>query len=165
MMKRFLYLAAFLLIACTILSAQTKKADTTIAAAKESFDPKADPGADLGTATAIATKNHQNILLDVGGEWCIWCRRLDKFFLDNADVSGFLHNNYVVVKVNYSKENENKKFLANYPTIPGYPHIFILDNTGKLLHSEDTGQLESGDHHDHDKVFAFLKEWAPKKKD
>lgn len=38
----------------------------------------------------------------------------------------------------------------------------IIESKGKLIHSQDTGALESGDHHDHDKVFTFLKKWAPK---
>lgn len=165
MLNRSLYLTAILLFGCMLGFAQTKKADSTVVVVKESFDPKSDPTADLDKAIGVASKTGRNILLDVGGEWCIWCRRLDKFFHDNPDVSGFLHENYVTIKVNYSKENENKEFLSKYPTIPGYPHIFILDGTGKLLHSQDTGKLETGDHHDHDKVLAFLKEWAPIKKD
>ena len=68
--------------------------------------------------------------------------------------------NYVVVKVNYSKENKNEAVLSRYPRIPGYPHLFVLNSNGKLLHSQDTGQLESGNHHDRDKVMAFLKQWG-----
>ena len=64
------------------------------------------------------------------------------------------------MKVNYSKENKNEEVLSQYPRIAGYPHLFVLDSDGKLLHSQDTGELESGDHHDRDKVFNFLKEWA-----
>jgi thioredoxin-related protein len=109
----------------------------------------------------IASKAGKRILLDVGGEWCIWCRKLDKFFQDNNDVSEFLHKNYIVVKVNWSKENKNEKFLSNYPAVKGYPHLFVLDSKGKLVHSQDTGELESGDHHDYEKVFTFLKKFAP----
>jgi hypothetical protein len=67
---------------------------------------------------------------------------------------------FIVVKVNWSPENQNEAVLSEYPRISGYPHLFVLDKKGKLLHSEDTGLLESGDHHDHDKVIAFLKEWG-----
>ena len=105
----------------------------------------------------------RHVILDVGGEWCSWCRKLDNFFDENADVAEFMDRNYLVVKVNYSKENKNEEVLSRYPEIKGYPHLFVLDSNGTLLHSQDTGQLESGDHHDRDKVFAFLREWAPKK--
>ncbi len=136
--------------------------DTSVSAreTREKFDPARDPSADVATATKITAKENKKILLDVGGEWCIWCHKLDKFFEDNKDVSDFLHANYIVVKVNYSKENKNEKFLSAFPEIKGYPHLFVLDNNGKLLHSQDTGDLESGNHHDHDKVLKFLKAWA-----
>ncbi len=131
---------------------------------REKFDPARDAAADIASAIKVASKSGKNILLDVGGEWCIWCHKLDKFFQDNKDVSEFLHANFLVVKVNYSKENKNEKVLSAYPAIKGYPHLFVLDSNGKLLHSQDTGALESGDHHDHDKVLNFLKSWTPKSK-
>ena len=139
------------------------KADSTIStpAPREKFDPTRDAAKDIADAARMAQKEGKRILLDVGGEWCIWCHKLDKFFEDNHDVADFLHANYVVVKVNYSKENKNEKLLSSYPEVKGYPHLFVLDSNGKLLHSQDTGALESGDHHDHNKVFDFLKKWAP----
>jgi len=157
-------LAALVLAALAVcmIQAQTKETPKNEADQREKFDPKRDSEKDLKDAVALATKTDKRILLDVGGEWCSWCHKLDKFFQDNKDVSEFLHANYVVLKINFSKENKNEKFLSKYPQIEGYPHLFVLDSKGKLLHSQETGALESGDHHDHDKVFNFLKKWAPK---
>ena len=128
---------------------------------RDKFDPKRDAAKDIADAVTVAGKEGKRILLDVGGEWCIWCHRLDKLFEDNKDLADFLRKHYVVVKVNYSPENHNERVLSNYPTIKGYPHLFVLDEGGKLLHSQDTGELESGKQHDHDKVLNFLKKWAP----
>ena len=127
----------------------------------EKFDPKRDAAGDIRVAVAEAKQSGKRVLLDVGGEWCIWCHRLDTLFATHPDLARFLHENFVVVKVNYSKENKNEKVLSQYPKIPGYPHIFILDNDGRLLRSQDTGDLESGKGHDPLKVMAFLKTWAP----
>ena len=55
------------------------------------------------------------------------------------------------------------EFLAQYPEIKGYPHLFVLDNDGKLLHSQFTGELEKGKGYDRKKFFEFLKAWAPAK--
>ncbi len=128
----------------------------------EKFDPARDPEKDLLDAVKEAKRTNKRILLDIGGDWCIWCHYLDKFFEENKDVSEFMHKNYVVVKVNYSKENENKEFFAKFPEVDGYPHFFVLDKNGKLLHSQSTGELEKGRGHDREKVFSFLKKWAPK---
>ena len=127
------------------------------------FDPARDAGRDIEMAIAEAKKSHRNVLLDVGGVWCKWCHRLDEFFQKNDDIDEFMHDNYVVLKINYSEENKNEQVLAKYPKIPGYPHLFVLDSDGNLLHSQDTAELEAGDGHDRSKVLHFLETWAPAK--
>lgn len=130
---------------------------------KVKYNPAADPDAELQNVVTIAQQAGKNILLDVGGEWCIWCHRLDSLFEANQDISAFLLTNYVPLKINMSRENENKEFLSRFPAIEGYPHLFVLDPNGKLLHSQETGALEEGKRHSHDKVLTFLKKWAPEK--
>lgn len=126
----------------------------------QKFDPKRDAAKDISDAIKTATSENKKIILDVGGEWCIWCKRLDALFTSNAEIGNLLKTNYIVVKVNFSPENENKDVLSKYPKINGYPHLFVLDKAGKLIHSQDTGLLETGDHHAPEKVIAFLKKWA-----
>jgi thioredoxin-related protein len=129
------------------------------------FDPTRVAKKDVQDAIRLARQTHKRILLDVGGEWCIWCHRLDSLFLQNKDLAEYLNKHYVVVKVNVSKENRNEEFLSRYPKVAGYPHIFVLDKNGKLLHSQDTGELEFPKNdpvkgHDEKKVFHFLKQWT-----
>lgn len=126
------------------------------------FDPSRNPFNDLKQAVKKAKRTKKQILLDVGGEWCIWCHKLDDFFDTNQDVTNFLNQHYIVLKINYSNENKNEKFLSQYPKIPGYPHFFVLDSKGEFLHSQDTGVLEKDGAHDKAKVLSFLKEWSVK---
>jgi thioredoxin-related protein len=158
---RILVLPFLVCFASGIVLAQTKDTTKAELSKREKFDPSRDAEKDIQNAVTLARETGKRIILDVGGEWCSWCHKLDKFFEDNKDVDEFLHKNYVVVKINFSQENKNEKVLSQYPQIEGYPHLFVLDKGGKLLRSQDTGLLESGDHHDRDKVFAFLKKWAP----
>lgn len=127
------------------------------------FDPARDPSKDLEKAVEEAKVSNRRIILDVGGEWCIWCHRIDDFIEENKDIKNFIKDNFVVVKINFSKENENTEFLSKYPEIPGYPHFFVLESNGKLLHSQDTGQLEQGKGYSHEKMMAFLKKWTSQK--
>jgi len=126
------------------------------------FDPGRDPSADLQTAVTEAQKLDKNIILDVGGDWCIWCHRIDAFIESHKEINDFLHGNYIIMKVNYSPENKNEAFLSGYPKITGYPHFFILDKDGKLLHSQDTGKLEEGKDYNPKKFMTFLEVWTPK---
>ena len=127
------------------------------------YDPQADPNTGLKAAVARASREHRNILMDVGGEWCSWCHRMDKFISDHAELAAVLERNYVVLKVNFSLENENKKFLSKYPKVEGYPHLFVLDATGKLLVSKDTGDLEEGKSYNLDRFREFLQQYQVSK--
>ncbi|PKL81687.1 MAG: thiol-disulfide isomerase [Ignavibacteriae bacterium HGW-Ignavibacteriae-3] len=159
-MKKIVLLSALLLICLlNIVSAQTapEKSERT------KFDPARDPFSDVQTGVIEAQKSNKRILLDVGGEWCIWCHRLDGFFEANPELKNFMLENFVVIKVNWSPDNKNENFLSQYPKVAGYPHIFILESDGSFLYSKNTGELEKDKSYSAEKIMAFLKEWAPGK--
>jgi thiol:disulfide interchange protein len=124
------------------------------------YDPKRDAAQDIQDAVKEAQRAHKRILLEVGGEWCSWCHTLDRFFEAHAELIQLRDQNFVTVKINFSEENANKDVLTRYEAIPGYPHIFVLDSDGKLLHSQGTSMLESGKSYDLERLTAFLKQWA-----
>ncbi len=136
-----------------------------VAALNAQFDPARDPVADLATAKVEAQRGGKRIVLDVGGEWCSWCHLLDAFVEGDAEIRSFRDANYVWMKVNYSEDNENAAFLSQYPQIKGYPHLFVLDAQGTLLHSQFTGELEADKGqpkgYNREKFVAFMKDWAP----
>jgi thiol:disulfide interchange protein len=125
------------------------------------FDPLANPVTDLEHAIAEAARVKKRIILDVGGEWCGWCHTMDRFYAEHADLMAQREKNFVWLKINYSTENQNKAFLSSYPAISGYPHLFVLERDGKLLHSQDTALLEKGPSYDLDKMVEFLTKWTP----
>jgi len=162
-MKRVLFVLLIATLFSTLTGfAQGQQAEKPAYVPVTKFDASRDAASDIEEAVKEAGRTGKRVLLDVGGDWCVWCRRLDSLFTSNRELANLLHENFVVVKVNWSKENKNETVLSRYPKIPGYPHLFVLDSNGKLLHSQDTGQLESGKRHDPDKVRAFLKRWAPR---
>jgi Thioredoxin-like len=126
------------------------------------YDPKRDPVKDLTAAQAQAAAMHKRILMEVGGDWCSWCKILDKFFAEHADLREQRDAQFVLLKVNWSGSNENAEFLSHYPAIPGYPWIFVLDGDGKLLKSVDTNTLEAGNAGYSEKAIKeFLAAWKP----
>lgn len=156
-------IALALCLAAVPAFAQTEVADD-VEPQRVKFDPKRDPAKDLVAAMAKAQKENKRILLDVGGEWCGWCKLLDQYFIDKKEIGAYLNKNYVVVKVNFSPENENKAFLGAFPKIEGYPHFFVLEEDGRFLHSQNTALLEEGHGYSDAKMMAFLKKWAPAKR-
>lgn len=130
---------------------------------REPFDPYKDPKMDLEQAIASAKIDGKRIILDVGGEWCGWCRHMDKFFAQNPALAKLRDENFIWIKVNYSEENYNDEFLSKYPSIKGYPHLFVLETDGTLLKSQETGSLEDEKSYDLQKFTDFLKKWSPSK--
>ena len=127
------------------------------------YDPQRNAAADIESAVAEAKRTKKNVLLEVGGKWCVWCRIMDSYFEANPDVLKLREDNFVTVKINFSPENENTAVLSKYGEIPGYPHLFVLDGEGKLIQSQGTGELEEGKSYDKEKFVGFLKKWSPSK--
>jgi len=128
------------------------------------YDPKRDPAADLKAAVQQAKGSGRRILLEVGGEWCGWCHVLDKLIDSDKEVAARLRDGFVVVKVNWSPENENSRFLGAYPPIYGYPHYFVLESDGTYLRSQPVDAFSKGNGYDRGKLLAFLKQWSPQPK-
>jgi thioredoxin-related protein len=127
------------------------------------YDPTADASADLAKAEKQATAENKHILVQIGGNWCIWCKRFYKFVQDDTTLQALVDKNYIVYHLNYSKENKNLPILQSlgYPQRFGFPVLVILDAKGKRLHTQSSDLLESADTYDKQKVGEMLKKWSP----
>lgn len=158
-------LAAFLLAAAFPPLTAQAPGGAALAASKASpgpFDPTRDPAKDLEAAKGEAKRSGRRILLDVGGNWCSWCRLMDRWFREHAAVREARDKAFVVVPVNFSPENTNGAFLSQYPKIDGYPHFFVLDADGKLVRDQSTGALEEAHGYSQAKMSAFIAAWSGK---
>ena len=149
------------LVRCVVTLLLLVGAAATAGGLADRFDPARDPAKDVAAAVAQARDEGKRVLVDVGGEWCSWCHIMDRFFAADDEAREMRDRGFVVVKVNYSPQNKNQAFLSRYPRIAGYPHLFVLGPDGKLLHSQDTGELEAGKGYDRDKMLGFLRNWTP----
>ena len=128
------------------------------------YDRTADGEKQIAIALAEASRDHKRVLLQFGANWCKWCHRLNNLCKSNKDLARELLYEYVVVHIDVDKidgkphnEVTNEKYGS--PTKKGLPVLVVLDEEGKQLITQDTGVLEQGDHHDPEKVMAFLKKW------
>ncbi|HEX2982853.1 MAG TPA: thioredoxin family protein, partial [Ignavibacteriales bacterium] len=146
---------ALLIICCMFISSVL--ADQSTGKLPVSFDPSRNAEKDVKAALEEAKTAGKRVLLDVGGSWCSWCKRLDAFIEENSEIKNLMASNFVTVKINFSPENKNEAFLSKYPKVDGYPHFFVLESDGKLLHSQNTGELEQDLSYSKDKMLAFIK--------
>ncbi|MBI5645658.1 MAG: thioredoxin family protein [Ignavibacteriae bacterium] len=145
------------LLAAAVCAAQPHATDARI------YDPSADAAAALDNALHEAGQQGKHVLVQVGGNWCPWCIRLEKLFASNDTIARAIRDNYVFIRVNYSKENKNLATLERlgYPQRFGFPVLVVLDARGTRLHTQDSGFLEDGKGHSPEKVLTFLSKWTP----
>jgi thiol:disulfide interchange protein len=125
------------------------------------YDGARNPADDLAATITRAQAEKKNILVQVGGDWCGWCKLMSTFIETNEKVRETILENYLVMKVTENADNKNTAFLSQYPSIPGYPHLFVLDTNGKLLHSQGTAELEQGHGYNETAYLEFLNKWKP----
>lgn len=125
------------------------------------FDPRRDAASDVRTAVAAAARSGKYVLIEVGGNWCPYCKVLDHFFAANPPVDALRRKNYLFVKVNFSQENQNEAFLRNYPQIRGFPHFFVVNGKGELVRSQRVATLGTQAGYSPERFTAFLKAFAP----
>jgi thioredoxin-related protein len=163
-MKKLILIASLIIISLGV-NAQTINATSTVKLTDTAklYHPEANAKADIANAVKKASAEHKNVLLQIGGNWCIWCIRFNNLVINNTDLNKYVRDNYVIVHVNYSKENMNEKLLADlgYPQRFGFPVFIVLDDKGNRLHTQNSSYLEEGKGHSKEKVMDFFKDWAP----
>ncbi|MBR3026628.1 MAG: thioredoxin family protein [Bacteroidales bacterium] len=162
-MRRIL-LVALLATTALLLDAQT--------ALKKVYNEDLNPIEQIDEALAKARKEGKNVVCQVGGNWCPWCLRFADFISRDSTISQVIDQNYVYIHVNYNpRKTENDKEKAqqtesmlrrlNNPVRFGFPVFVVLDENGKVIHTQDSSFLEEGNGYDKEKVLRFFNCWTP----
>lgn len=130
---------------------------------EELYDPSDDAKVEIAKAIKEAESEGKHVFLQIGGNWCGWCRLFDQKVNSDETLRTFMENNFIVYHVNYSRENKNEDVLASlgFPQRFGFPVFVILDGKGNRLHTQNSVYLEEGKGHSSSKILEFLKHWSP----
>lgn len=128
------------------------------------YNPEANGKKEIEAAVKQAKESGKHVLVQIGGNWCIWCARFNDFVTNDKSLDSTANSNYVIYHLNYSKENTNSELMKKYqfPQRFGFPVFLILNEKGDLLHTQTSWYLESGKSYDKEKVTAFFNDWGPK---
>lgn len=125
------------------------------------YNPEANASLQIKNAVAEAKSSGKHVFIEVGGNWCKWCRIFYKWSHETPVIDSLFKADYVVIYVNYSKENKNEAVLKDlgFPQRFGFPVFLILDENGNRIHTQNTAYLEGGEGYSTEKVTEFLKHW------
>ena len=163
MMKRKMLFGFMALIISLSVQAQTTL--------KKVYNEEINPLEQIDQAVVKAKANGKFVVCQVGGNWCIWCLRFADFITNDTAISKVINDNFEYIHVNYNPrksggEEKEKQAAALMKRLDncgrfGFPVFVILDNTGKVIHIQDSSFLEEGKSYNQQKVLRFFKNWTP----
>ena len=151
----------------SVANAEAKKKAAAEEKAKLPKPYNAEENAEAKIAELVkqAKAENKNIILQAGGNWCIWCLRFNNFVQTTPELKNIVDENYLYYHLNYSPENKNAKVFAKYDNPGekfGYPVFIVLDQNGKMIHTQDSAVLEEGKGYSTQKVKEFFLKWTTK---
>ncbi len=152
-MKKILIISTFFLLTATVFAQETKL-----------YNPSADAQKEISIAVKKAKAEHKFVLIQTGGNWCSWCIEFERVVKADPQLDSVINSAFIPYHLNFSKENENKKIMAQYgyPQRFGFPVFIILDANGKVMHTQNSEYLEDGKKsYNKNKVQSFLEMWSP----
>jgi thioredoxin 1 len=151
MRKRLSLVAAFFLTVGTAFSAS-----------RDIYPDPSQAKPELAAAMKKAAATHKRVLIDFGGNWCGDCQVLDIYF-HNPENRPILDANYVLVHVNVGRYDANLDLAEKYgiPLQKGVPALVVLNDKGKVLYSQKSGEFEAMRRMQPSTVTSFLVQWKP----
>lgn len=147
-----------------ILAAKKKAAALEVAKLPKPYHPEENAEEKIAELVKQAQKENKNIMIQAGGNWCIWCLRFNNFVNETPELKEIVDHNYLYYHLNYSPENKNEKIFAKYGNPGakyGYPVFIVLDKNGKQIHTQSSEVLEDGKGYSKEKVKEFFSQWIP----
>ena len=139
---------------------------------KRVYDENLNQMVQIDEAVAKAAASGKFVVCQVGGNWCPWCLRFADFVEKDSVVSKVVDDNFVYIHVNYNPtkvaseelkaSTEQMMARLGNPARFGFPVFVVLDEKGRVLHTQDSAFLEEGKGYDQAKVLRFFQCWTPK---
>jgi thioredoxin 1 len=128
------------------------------------YSDTADAHADIAQALRTAAREHKNVILDFGGNWCADCVVLDIYFHQQPNLP-ILENNYELVHVDIGHYDKNLDIASKYdiPLKNGVPLLVVLDARGRPLLVQRNREFEKMGLVTPASVTEFLNQWKPKR--
>lgn len=135
------------------------------------YDENINQMQQIDQALLKAKAENKFVVCQVGGNWCPWCLRFADFITKDAEIKQTVDDNFVYIHVNYNpraSQSQERKQLEQQMLIRlgspqrfGFPVFVILNQDGKVIHTQDSALLEEGQSYSKEKVLRFFQHWTP----
>jgi Thiol:disulfide interchange protein len=155
-------LTAFLVACFAAAPLGHASAQTSFRVNKNLYSETSNASADIAAALVRARREHKNVLLDFGGNWCGDCQVLDIYYHQSPNAE-LLAKYFILVHINIGHMDKNVDVAKKYnvPITRGVPALAVIDAHGRLLYAEHEKEFE---HSSPEAITAFLNRWKPANK-
>lgn len=108
---------------------------------RQVYDVALEPNSAFEASLARANREHKQLLVMLGGNWCQWCLALDDLLHRDATLSAYLAANFEVLKLDSAAAKPLDERWGK-PTRLGVPVWIFVDAEGQLKHVQETVSLE-----------------------
>jgi thiol:disulfide interchange protein len=127
------------------------------------YDEGADAMADVDAALARARSSGKRVLIDLGGNWCAWCRMLAGV-MELPEMKPFMAEHFELVTVDVSSVSGKIDRNLDVPErfgvaeVDGVPWMIVLAPDGTVLHS--SYEVTDQNHEQPQEMADWLASWA-----
>ena len=130
------------------------------------YDEKATPAqvaAAIDGALARAGRLNRRVIVDLGGNWCSWCRMLAAV-MELPTVKPFVEDNFELVMINFAgdkplgKQNQEALKRLSMADLDGVPWLVVMEPNGKILAS--SYEVTDEDHETPQLMIDWIAQWA-----
>ena len=126
-----------LFVCATLVSCKTQTASTAVDAVK---GIEWAQSANLNEVQKKAQEAGKPIFVDLGAEWCGYCKKMKKNVFTNDAVSNAMNSGFIPLSLD--GEKGDGAALVNKLGINGFPTQLILNSNGEVI-KKNTGYLDT----------------------
>jgi thiol:disulfide interchange protein len=127
------------------------------------YDPSLDARTAFDDGLARAHREHKQLLVILGGNWCQWCLALDDLLHEDDALREYLEQHFVVLKLDSAGAKTLDEAWGK-PTRNGVPVLIFVDHEGAVRHVQETESLELWHGrvlgHDPHRILDVLEQWS-----
>jgi hypothetical protein len=113
----------------------------------------------VDAALAESAKTGKKILIEYGGDWCKWSRRMEAVFSDR-DIAAFIAKHFVLLRCYVGPDGAVDASSIEAPPMSSVPYFSLVGSDKAIVANQATETFEFLWMYRKSAVRRFLAEWA-----
>ena len=123
------------------------------------FESNARHEQDVRHVLAESSRLGRKILIEYGGDWCRWSKRMESV-LTSPDFAAFISENFVFLRSYVGRDGSWDSSPIELPAMSSVPFFSLVHSDGTVIANHATESFEFLWFYKKPAIFKFLKEWA-----